>query len=127
MLLARQDAELFFKLHRALMFFVNQRLKAIPDPIASPDEFASLAPEVRIKVRNALLGHTDLIQRFVEENPAHLSEDELAIVRSWQQLVHGKFFVFRQLKKYMIFLSAESQPIAYGVLALAQPFEELVG
>ena len=39
MVLTPQDAELFFKLHRALMFFVNQRLKVIPDDIASPEVF----------------------------------------------------------------------------------------
>jgi len=36
MLLTPQDVELFFKLHRSLMFFVNQRLKVIPDDLASP-------------------------------------------------------------------------------------------
>ena len=39
MLLTRKDADLFFKLHRALMFFVNQRLKLLPDDVASPDAF----------------------------------------------------------------------------------------
>jgi hypothetical protein len=68
-----------------------------------------------------------MIQQFVDENPAHLTADELDIVRSWQHLVHGKFYVFRQLKKYMVFLSTGEHPIAYGVLALSQPFEELVG
>ena len=53
-----QDVELFFKLHRALMFFVNQRLKVIPDDLATPDEFAALSPEVRLKVRDAFLNHT---------------------------------------------------------------------
>src|SRR5262245_37547297 len=123
MLLTPEDAELFFKLHRALMFFVNQRLQVLPDDVASPEAFSSLSPEVRLKVRDAFLGHTDLIQQFVEENPAHLTSDELDLVRSWQHLVHGKFYVFRQLKKYMVFLSTEKQPIAYGVLALTQPFE----
>jgi hypothetical protein len=49
MLLELQDVELIFKLHRALMFFVNQRLKVIPDKIASPEEFAALSPQVRLK------------------------------------------------------------------------------
>ena len=89
--------------------------------------FAALSPEVRLKVRDALLGHTDLIQSFVDENPAHLSEDELDIVRSWRHLVHGRFYVFRELKKYTVFLSTTSPAIAYGVLALSQPFEELIG
>ena len=127
MLLTPQDVELFFKLHRALMFFVNQRLKVIPDDVASPDEFLSLSAEVRLKVRDAFLGHTELIQSFVDENPAHLTSNELDIVRSWQHLLHGKFCVFRQLKKYMVFLSTDKQPVAYGVLALSQPLEELVG
>jgi hypothetical protein len=127
MLLTPQDVELFFKLHRALMFFVNQRLQVVPNDIASPDAFATLSPEVRLKVRDALLDHTDLIESFVNENPAHLPEDELAIVQSWRHLVHGKFYIFRELKKYTVFLSTDKQPIAYGVLALSQPFEELVG
>ena len=53
-----QDVELFFKLHRTLMFFVNQRLKVIPDKLATPEEFAALSPEVRLKVRDALLANT---------------------------------------------------------------------
>ena len=71
--------------------------------------------------------HLDLIESFVDENPAHLSDDELDIVRSWRHLVDGKFYVFRELKKYTVFLSTTSPAIAYGVLALSQPFEELIG
>jgi Domain of unknown function (DUF6398) len=127
MLLSPQDAALFFKLHQALMFFVNQRLQIIPDHLAGPDDFAALAPEARLMVRDAFLKHTDLMQSFVDENPAHLSDDELTIVRSWQHLVHGKFYIFRELKKYTVFLSSAEHPDAYGVLALSQPFEELVG
>ncbi len=127
MLLTPQDAELFFQLHRALMFFVNQRLRVLPDDVASPEAFSSLAPEVRLKVRDAFLEHTNLIGAFVEENPAGLTADELDVLRSWRHPVHGRFYAFRQLKKYMVFLSTDPQPVAYGVLALTQPFEELVG
>src|SRR4051794_35794945 len=62
MLLEPQDVELFFKLHRTLMFFVNQRLKVVPDDFASPDAFAVLSSQVCLKVRDALLNHSDLIQ-----------------------------------------------------------------
>jgi hypothetical protein len=127
MLLSPDDAALFFKLHRALMFFVSQRLSVISDNPASPEDFAALAHEVRLKVRDALISQPGLIHSFVDENPAHFTSDELAIVRSWQHLVHGQFYVFRQLKKFMVFLSSDHQPIAYGVLALSQPFEDLVG
>ena len=41
MLLPPHELELFFRLHQALMFFVNERLKVTPDKVASPEEFAS--------------------------------------------------------------------------------------
>src|SRR5579864_2643187 len=106
MLLSPQDVALFFKLHRALLFFVNQRLQVILDSPANPEEFSVPATEVGLRVRDGLLKHTDLIQSFVEQNPAHLSDDELTIVRSWQQLVHGQFYIFRELKKYTVFLAS---------------------
>ncbi|HMP57772.1 MAG TPA: DUF6398 domain-containing protein [Gemmatales bacterium] len=127
MLLEPQEVELFFRLHRALMFFVNQRLKVIPNEVASPEEFAALSPEVRLKVRDALSTNLDLIESFVGENPADLSDDELAMVRAWRHLVTGRFYVFRELKKHTVFLTMTDPAIAYGVLALSQPFEELIG
>jgi len=127
MLLDRHELHLFFRLHWELMFFVNQRLKVIPDKIAAPEAFAVLSPQVRIKVRDTFLENRDLIESFVSENPAHFSEDELDIVRSWRHLVHGKFYVFRELAKYTVFLSTTDSAIAYGVHALSQPFEELIG
>lgn len=127
MLLESHEVELFFRLHRALMFFVNQRLKVIPNKVATPEEFAALSPEVRFKVREALNDNLGLIESFTAVNPAQLSDDELDIVRSWRHLVTGEFFVFRELKKYTVFLSTTSPAIAYGVLALSQPFEDLIG
>ncbi len=127
MLLNLQDLELFFHLHRTLMFFVNQRLQVIPDNLATPEDFAALPPEVRLKVRDAFVEHTDLIESFVAENPAQLATEELDIVRSWHHRVAGRFFIFRELKKYTVFLTAGEPTIAYGVLALSQPFEEMIG
>ena len=126
MRLTPEDAELFFKLHRSLMCFVNERLGIVPD-IGSPDDFSALSPETRLKVRSAFLDQPDLIELFVEANPYELSEEELDIVRSWRHQVAGKFFVFRYLKNHAVFLHTEEPPVAYGVLALTQPFEELIG
>ena len=127
MLLPPYELELFFRLHRALMFFVNQRLRVIPDDLATPEDYAALSPETQVKVRNAFLANTHLIESFVAENPAHLSGNELDIVRSWRHLVYGKFYVLRDLTKYTVFLTTTDPAIAYGVLALSQPFEDLIG
>ncbi|MBM4076885.1 MAG: hypothetical protein FJ267_14750, partial [Planctomycetes bacterium] len=127
MLLEPHELELLFKLHRTLMFFVNQRLNVVTDKVDSAEEFADLSPQVRLKVRDALNEHLDLIQSFVDENPAQLSNEELDIFRSWRHQVAGKFYVFRELKNYTVFLVIEVPTIAYGVLALSQPFEDLIG
>jgi hypothetical protein len=125
-LLTPQDADLFCKLHRSLMCFVNERLQIVPD-VATPEQFSALLPATRLKVRKALLDEMDLIQLFVDANPFNLTDDELEIVRSWKHQFFGKFFVFRYLKNYTVFLSTEEPAVAYGVLALTQPFEELIG
>jgi hypothetical protein len=77
MLLPPKDVETFFKLHRTLMFFVNQRLKVLPKKLATPEEFSALPPEVRVKVRDALNTNVDLIDAFLAENPAHFSDTDL--------------------------------------------------
>lgn len=127
MLLTAQEAHLFFKLHRNLMFYVNQRLHVLPDKARSAEEFSGGSLEARLKVREAFLDEMDLIESFVNENPVGFSEVELDIVLSWRHLVAGEFYIFRELKKHTVFLSSEDQPIAYGVTALTQPFEAMVG
>ncbi len=126
MLLPPDEVELFYKLHRSLMHFVNQRLSVVPD-IAGPEAFAGLIPQSRWKVRNAFLDNVGLIEPFLAENPADLSADERDIVSSWHQQVSGRFYAFRQLKNYMVFLSMADPPVAYGVVALTDPFEFLIG
>ena len=68
--LALQDVEQFFKLHRTLMFFVNQRLKVISDDLATPEEFAAVPPKTRRKVRDAFLNHPELIQSLSHTGPS---------------------------------------------------------
>lgn len=125
-LLSPEDAELFFKLHRSLMWFVNEQLQIVPG-IETPDEFSALPPETRWKVRSGFLYKADLIDQFLHANPSHLSDEELDIVSSWRHRLAGKFFIFRYLKNHAIFLQTEEPPMAYGVSALAEPFENVIG
>ncbi len=127
MQLALEDVELFFRLHRSLMFFVNQRLNVIDEKVATPDAYSVLPPTNRIGVHKALLEHMDLIDAFANENPFGFDETDLEIVRSWKNLVAGTFYAYRQLQQYMVFLSSTEPVIAYGVVALFDPFEVVIG
>jgi hypothetical protein len=121
------DLRLFYKLYPALMLFVNQRLGITRTPLTKPEEFGRLPTEERIRLRDGLPEHMDLIDAFVSENPSVLPEDELEIVRSCKDLVAGEFHVYRCLKNFTIFLTTGEPVVAYGVLSLTDTFEDLIG
>src|SRR4051794_16584860 len=99
MTLDPDDCEQFIRLDKALTLFVNQRLKIAKSPPKS-EGIVALPPDDRLKVRDALVEHLDLIEAFVEKNPSKLDPEELDIVRSWKDLVAGEFYVLRFLKKH---------------------------
>lgn len=127
MQLSLEEVEQFFRLHRSLMFFVSQRLGVIDETVATPEAYSGLPPETRIEIHKAFLEHMHLIDAFVAENPFGFDEEDLEIIRSWKDLVSGTFYAYRQLQNYMIFLSLTEPPVAYGVVALFDPFEHLIG
>lgn len=127
MQLAFEDVALFKKLHAMLMVFVNKRLDVCGRNIDTLEQLAELPPEIIVKVRDAIVADIDVIRCFVDENPDNLQKNELDIVSGWKHLVAGRFYVFRELKKYTVFLTAKDTATAYGVLALSNPFELMIG
>ena len=121
MKLSPDDVALFYRLMWPLQFYVNQRL-GILEQVDSVEMYAAIDRADKLLVRDALYENIDLIDRFVADNPAHLSDNELAIVRSWKRLVAGDFFIERFLKRGAIFiLSSDSpRPLVYSVLGLAE-------
>ena len=74
------EGKLFYKLYAALCSYANRKLNVVPGEFADPEQFTSLPPETRLKVRDALYAHPELIDQFVQENPAQLPAEELAVV-----------------------------------------------
>jgi hypothetical protein len=122
-----EEVEQFFRIQQSLMFFVNQRLKVVPEKPATPAEYALLPAATRLKVHQALSDHKELVDAFADENPFQLSAADLEIARSWKHLVTGTFYALRPLQKYMVFLSTTEPVVAYGVHALFEPFEVVMG
>ncbi len=121
------EGKLFYDLYAALLSFVNGKLKVIPEQFSDSKGYTALPPGKRIVVRDALFLHRELLDQFIQENPVNLSANKLAIIAGWKHAVIGQFYIFRYLSKYAIFLNTDEPKKAYGVLALADPFEELVG
>jgi hypothetical protein len=127
MRLSREDGLLFYKLYPALMFYTNQKHNVVDEMASEFEAYLDVPGELRLKVRDVLYEHRELIDEFVQENPARLASDDLAIVSSWKQAVVGTFYIFRYLKNCTVFLNDRSPPKAYGVIAIADPLEELLG
>lgn len=125
MLLPAQEAALLFKLHCALMQFVNEQLKVVGVP-ESVTPYATLPAENRRQVVQAFVRRLDLIDAFIATNPAGLSAAELEIVSSWRHLVSGRFIALRQLKKHMVLLACHGVPTAYGLVGLVDPLERVI-
>jgi len=126
MKLPKRDLRLYYRLHQALLFRVHQWMKKA-DAASTVGEFMCLPLDDKVEARNALCDNLEFIDRFVEENPFGFSAEELEIVGGWKNLVRGEFFLMRYLKKHAIFLSQARPFYAYGVLALGDTFEEMVG
>src|SRR6266446_6720826 len=125
MLLSREEAELVFKLHCALMQFVKEQIQGAA-VLESAAAYSSLPPEKRQEVVQAFLGRLDLIDVFIAANPAKLSEEELGIVSSWRHSVAGRFIALRQFKKHMVLLACHAKSTAYGVTGLVDPMERVI-
>jgi hypothetical protein len=125
MLLSREDAQLVYKLHCALMQFVMEQVPRAGDP-APVAAYQSLTAEQRQEVTKALLGRLDLIDAFVAANPARLADEELRIVSSWRYLVTGRFIALRQLKQHMVLLACDGKTTAYGVTGLVDSMERVI-
>lgn len=130
MKLSQADVQLFYKLNPALLFYANQQLHVIEDVStvdAFMDSFRELPIEKNLEIRNAVYENLDIVDAFVNSNPFHFSDEELEIILSWKNMVRGTFQLFRYLKKYAIFLDNSSPMKAYGVVALMDSFEDILG
>lgn len=125
MKLSDQDTERFYRIWWPLLRYVNAQRQIVPEIPATPEEGAISSEDVH-QIRQALWDSDSLREAFIAENPADLPADDLALVMSWRDRVAGKFFIFRHLKKYSVFLEQESPPRAYGVLGLVSPLQEVI-
>jgi len=122
MKLSKQDTGLFFELMWPLQFFVNRQLRVLPK-VSTLDAYPNCSLEEKGEVRDAMYGHVELMDGFIEENPHQFSDDKLEIIAKWKHFVADEFFIERLLKKHAIFITSDEK--VYGVLALHDAFQDI--
>jgi hypothetical protein len=123
MTLLPEDGKLFFELMWKLQYYVNRK-SGLHKNITSFDEYANLSTEKKLKARDALWEHPELIEAYVQENPDVLPLEELEIIRKWKSFVKGSFFLLRHLKKGSIFIGDDNQ--VYSVHGIQDQLEEVI-
>lgn len=126
MSLSKEDAELYYKLHWSILFYVNQKLSLLKG-LTSLYQVRKTPFKELNKIRDKLYKGTDLIDSFIRENPSSFSSNELEIVAGWRHYIKKRFVILRYLQNYTIFLDIDEPPKAYGVLALTTPLDEMFG
>jgi hypothetical protein len=107
-----------------LQYYVNQK-HGFHKNITSRDEYANLSTEKKLKARDALWEHPELIEAYARENPDALPPEELEIVRKWKGFVKGSFFLLRHLKRGSIFIGGEGDQV-YSVHGIQDALEEAI-
>lgn len=123
MKLSTEDADLYFDLMWRLMCFGNHQLGLVAE-VDNVDAYKALPQEDKMAVRKAVFDQPALIEQYVQVNPDHLSDDELAIVGQWKNFIQREFYIERHLKRYSIFIDDKDN--VYGVIGLYESLEDII-
>ncbi len=124
MKLSEEDVDLYYKLHWALLSYVNNKYRVIGGPIESI--LMRENPQKVMELYEKLFSNLELLDSFAAENPSNFNREELDIVRSWKNYVKDKFLIVAHLKDYSVFLTTGKDQKAYGVLGLIDEIEDVV-
>lgn len=123
MVLSEKDGQLFYELWLPLLDYANEKYK-VNKKLKNMANSRMLDPAEVKKVADALWEHVDVIDQYLEEKSAGMTEDHKEIVSSWKYCLPGKFVLERNLKKGSIFISCEDGRV-YQVQGIVSSFEEM--
>lgn len=118
MILAEEDAALFYRAWGALLTWVNEQRKVVP-PFPRPTPGHPIDPMLATKIRDVVWAEDALRERFLVEGASELEAAERELIASWQHRVRGKFVLLSHLQKHSIFMN----DAAYGVRGIYTPLE----
>lgn len=122
--LSKEEVEVFFKLHKSLMYYVNKKKNIIKEWTDSEDVKGDL--EKVHKLREFVLKDRNLIDSFIKENPFNFSSGQLQTIEKWKQGVRDKFFIIKYAQDQTYFYQPETKK-CYVVYSLFEPLKEMMG
>lgn len=126
MMLDLESEDRFLDLYAHLLVYVNDRFDVIENVETVADISERDTGEL-LPLRERLYEEdtAEIIEAFVDENPAELSKDDIETVAGWTDYEYGEFVVVRHLSDYAVFLDWDDPPRAFGVKAVRMSFTDL--
>ncbi|NJD54712.1 MAG: hypothetical protein FIB07_17870 [Candidatus Methanoperedens sp.] len=124
MKLSKEEANLFYKLIWALLFYTNQKypvIKELKEPMLK-----DRPPTEIVGLNEKLFSHPELIDSFVDENPFSFTLEELEIIKSWKNFIKSNFLIMAYLRAYTVFLKISGEQKVYGVLGLHDKIRDVI-
>lgn len=121
MILAPEDAALFYRAWWPLLAWVNDQRHIVTSfPTPTPDR--PIPVPIANPVRLALWADDSLREQFLVERGSALASAERELIASWKHRVGGHFVVFKHLRSHSIFMNNN----VFGVVGIYSPVPELV-
>jgi len=121
MILAPDEAALFYRAWWPLLTWVNDQRRIVP-PFPKPTAERPLDVALAHPIRELLWSEDALREQFLADGAADLGAAERELIASWKHRVAGSFVLLKHLQKHSIFMSKE----VFGVLGLYSPLAELI-
>lgn len=122
MILTREDGDLYYRLWRPLLDFVNQKYH-VNRNLKNIATEGDLDPADVKEVADKLWSEIEVIDLYLEKHP-EIEGEERTIIQGWKRRIQGRFIMERHLKKGSIFISIEDSEV-YQVKGIRSSWEEL--
>jgi hypothetical protein len=125
MQLSPNEVELLYRLVQPLHLYAGQQVGLWP-ATATIADLRAAGGEAVFQARDAAYTQPEILESFIQSNPAGLTPGELDRVRQWRHLVVGDFYIERLLKKGAVFIEYGEGGRVFLVCANAQPWDERI-
>lgn len=125
MRLGKNDIEEFFKLHKSLMLYVNNK-KHLIKGFSSISDLQEAQLNKIGELRTMMVKDPTLIDSFLRENPFEFNDKELKTIESWKEGIFDTYFIVKYEKDIAIFYHSETRK-CYEVLSLNDQLEDMIG
>ncbi len=124
MRLTESDYQLFLNANQSLTMYAGKTKQLVPKDLTLLEYRSTLPGKKIMECAEVFYKNPSILKDFLRKNPDGLSSEHLEVARQFKDFIKGDFFIYKYLTDYTVFIKDN---LAYGVLALSDPFQSFFG